>query len=67
MPEGPETRRMADGLSKAIKKKDLISYQFLHPSLDNLNKLKGIKVIDVSSLGKTIITRLNIGKSIIDA
>jgi len=64
MPEGPETRRMADGLSKAIKKKDLISYQFLHPSLDNLNKLKGIKVIDVSSLGKTIITRLNIGKSI---
>ena len=64
MPEGPETRRMADGLSKAIKKKDLISYQFLHPNIDTLNDLKGIKVIDVSSLGKTIITRLNIGKSI---
>jgi len=64
MPEGPETRRMADGLSKAVKKKDLISYQFLHPNIDTLNNLKGIKIIDISSLGKTIITRLNIGKSI---
>ena len=41
MPEGPETRRMADGLSKAIKKKDLISYQFLHPNIDNINNLNG--------------------------
>ena len=64
MPEGPETRRMADGLSKAVKNKDLISYQFLHPNIDTLNNLKDIKIVDISSLGKTIITRLNIGKSI---
>ena len=65
MPEGPETRSMADGLSKAIKKQNLISYQFLHPNIVQLNKLKGLKIIDIFSLGKTIITRLNIGKSII--
>ena len=36
MPEGPETKRMADSLSKAIKKKKIVSAQFLYPTIHNL-------------------------------
>ena len=65
MPEGPETRRMADSISKALVGKKIESYQFLH---DNLNKstIGSFSHLDkVFSLGKALICRLNNGKSII--
>ena len=65
MPEGPETKRMADSLSKAIKKKKIVSAKFLYPTVQALNSLKDISVLDVLAKGKSIIIRLSIGKSII--
>ena len=65
MPEGPETRRMADSISKALVGKKIESYQFHH---DNLNKstIGSFSHLDkVFSLGKALICRLNNGKSII--
>ena len=65
MPEGPEIKRMADSLSKAIKNKKIVSAQFLFPTIRILNSLQNISVLDVFSKGKSIIIRLDIGKSII--
>ena len=37
MPEGPETKRMADDISRTVKQKEISSLKFLHPSLKSLN------------------------------
>ena len=65
MPEGPEIKRMADSLSKTIKKKKIVSAQFLYPTIHTLNGLKDISVVDVLAKGKTIIIRLGNQNSII--
>ena len=65
MPEGPETRRMADSLSRVVKKKKITSSKFLHSALDSLNKDSSILIDDVTSVGKSIIIRLSTGYSII--
>ena len=51
MPEGPETKRMADDLSRAVKQKEISSLKFLHPSLKSLHAKKGILVDEVTSVG----------------
>ena len=65
MPEGPETRRMADSLSRVVKRKKITSSKFLHPAVDSLNGDSTILVDDVTSVGKSIIIRLSTGYSII--
>ena len=65
MPEGPETKRMADDISRTVKQKEISSLKFLHPSLKSLSSKKGILVDDVTSAGKSIIIRLNTGQSIV--
>ena len=40
MPEGPETKRMADDISRTVKQKEISSLKFLHPSLKSLNSKK---------------------------
>ena len=65
MPEGPETKRMADYISRTVKQKEISSLKFFHPSLKCLNSQKGILVNDVTSAGKSIIIRLNTGQSIV--
>ena len=65
MPEGPETRRMADSLSRVVKRKKITSSKFLHPAIDSLNSNSTILVDDVTSVGKSIIIRLSTGYSII--
>ena len=65
MPEGPETKRMADDISRTVKQKEISSLKFLHPSLKSLNSKKGILVDDVTSAGKSIIIRLSTGQSIV--
>ena len=65
MPEGPETKRMADDISRTVKQKEISSLKFLHPSLIELNSKKGILIDDVTSAGKSIIIRLNTGQSIV--
>tara|TARA_S200000501_G_scaffold147655_1_gene139334 strand:- start:325 stop:1140 length:816 start_codon:yes stop_codon:yes gene_type:complete len=65
MPEGPETKRMADSLSKTIKEKEIVSANFLYPTVRSLNNVKNLFVSDVTSLGKSIIIRLSSNQSII--
>ena len=65
MPEGPETHRMADNIRKSLKKKEILSFRFQHESLTPLTRLKEILIIDVFSLGKAIIIRIQGGISII--
>ena len=65
MPEGPETKRMADDISRTVKQKEISSLKFLHPSLKVLNNKKEIRIDDVLSVGKSIIIRLNTGQSIV--
>ena len=65
MPEGPETKRMADDISRIVKRKKISSAKFLHPALEGLNNTKNISIDDVISLGKSIIIRLSTGQSII--
>ena len=65
MPEGPETKRMADDISRTVKQKEISSLKFLHPSLKDLKSKKGILIDDVASVGKSIIIRLNTGQSIV--
>ena len=55
MPEGPETKRMADDISRTVKQKEISSLKFLHPSLKSLNSKKGILINAVTSAGKSII------------
>ena len=65
MPEGPETRRMADGISRSLANKEITSFKFLHPSLEPLNRLETISILEVTSMGKAVVIRLNNGLSII--
>ena len=65
MPEGPETRRMADSISTALINKKIISFSFFHEQLDPLKALSNISVFDALSKGKAIIIRINGGLSII--
>ena len=65
MPEGPETKRMADDISRTVKKKKISSAQFLHPAIEVLNNSDDLLVTDVFSKGKSIIIRLNTGQSIV--
>ena len=65
MPEGPETKRMADSLSRTIKNKIIVSANFLHPTIHTLNSLQDFSVVNVLSKGKSIIIRLSTGQSII--
>ena len=65
MPEGPETKRMSDLISKSLVGKDIISYTFFHEQLLDLNMMKDISVLNALSRGKAIIIRINDGLSII--
>ena len=65
MPEGPETRRMADGISRSLVNKKITSFKFLHPSLEPLNRLETISILEATSMGKAVVIRLNNGLSII--
>tara|TARA_B100001057_G_scaffold102258_1_gene99488 strand:- start:591 stop:1406 length:816 start_codon:yes stop_codon:yes gene_type:complete len=65
MPEGPETKRMADDISRTVKKKKISSAQFLHPAIEVLNNRNDLLITDVFSKGKSIIIRLNTGQSIV--
>ena len=65
MPEGPETRNMADGISKSLKDKEILSFKFLYKTLVPLSDVSSFRIIDVSSKGKAIVLGLNNGLSII--
>ena len=65
MPEGPETKTMADGISKALIGKEISSYKFLYKTLYPLRTLKSFNVTNVMSRGKAIIISLNNNFSII--
>ena len=65
MPEGPETRRMADRIRKSLIGKDILHFHFNHEALADLKKVEKIQVVDALSRGKAIIIRLHNGKSII--
>jgi len=65
VPEGPETRRMADSISTALIDKKIISFSFFHEQLDSLKALSKVSVFDALSKGKAIIIRINGGLSII--
>lgn len=65
MPEGPETRRMVDGISRSLVNKKIDYFKFSHPAVNSLNKLSNILIKDVLSKGKAVIIRLDNGKSII--
>ena len=64
MPEGPETKRMADQIKSALVGKKILKTTFLHHSLSKLDN-KNIIVKDVLSKGKAILIRLNRNKTII--
>lgn len=64
MPEGPETKRMVDTISRDLVDKKIISIKFYHKSLDAL-PVSGLNVIKVISKGKAVVIRLNNEYSII--
>ena len=55
MPEGPETRNMADGISKSLKEKEILSFRFLYKTLAPLADLHSFNIINVFSRGKPVI------------
>lgn len=64
MPEGPEIRRAADLLVKAIKLKPLINVWFAFPQLQVYQSLlTGQKVIDIETRGKALLTHFSNGLS----
>ena len=65
MPEGPETKRMVDAISKSLVGKEIISHRFFHEELLHLNSKSQITIIDALSKSKAIILRLDDGYSII--
>ena len=65
MPEGPETRRMSDKISKTLKGKKILRFKFRHRSLIQLKNLEKIIIIEALSKGKAVIIRLDNGFSII--
>ena len=38
MPEGPETKRMVDGISRSLVNKKIEYFKFSHPAVNTLNK-----------------------------
>ena len=65
MPEGPETRRMSDKISKTLKGKKILRFKLRHRSLIQLKNLEKIIIIEALSKGKAVIIRLDNGFSII--
>ena len=65
MPEGPETKRMADAIGKALIGKKIESHRLLHQNLQTLRIDDSTEIVDVLSLGKALICRLNNDQSII--
>ena len=65
MPEGPETKNMADGISKALIGRKILSFKFLYKSLLPLSNLKSFSITHVTSKGKAIIIELDNKFSII--
>ena len=65
MPEGPETRRMSDKISKTLKGKKILRFKFRHRTLIQLKNLEKIIIIEALSKGKAVIIRLDNGFSII--
>ena len=65
MPEGPETKRMADILFKNLVGFEIINSQLLHPDLKKIKNDSNLIIKDVFSRGKAIIIRLENGQSII--
>ena len=64
MPEGPETKRMVDTISRDLVDKKIISIKFYHESLNAL-PTSDLTVIEVISKGKAVVIRLNNEYSII--
>ena len=65
MPEGHETRRMAEGIARSLVNKNIIEFKFNHDSLTPIQDLDFISIIKVFSRGKAIVIRLDNGLSII--
>jgi len=65
LPEGPETKRMADILFKNLVGFEIINSQLLHPDLKKIKNDSNLIIKDVFSRGKAIIIRLENGQSII--
>ena len=65
MPEGPETKRVVDAISKSLVGKKIISHRFFHEELLHLNSKSQLTIIDALSKSKAIILRLDDGYSII--
>ena len=65
MPEGPETHRMADRIYKSLVGKKILQFKFQHESISKLNNLEEVYIIDVLSIGKAVVLRLENGLSII--
>lgn len=65
MPEGPETHRMADRIYKSLVGKKILKFKFQHDSISKLNNLEEVYIVDVLSIGKAVVLRLENGLSII--
>jgi endonuclease-8 len=64
MPEGPEIRRAADLLIKAIRLKPLTNVWFSFPQLKRYQAaLTGEKIIDIETRGKALLTHFSNGLS----
>ena len=58
MPEGPETKRMVDAISKSLVGKEVISHRFFHKELLHLNSKKQITIIDGKLTKRQAITAI---------
>ena len=65
MPEGPETKRMADSIGRALIGKEIESVQFLHENLQSLSLNSFSSILDINSRGKAVVCQLDNGQSII--
>ena len=65
MPEGPETRRMADGIARSLVNKNIIEFKFNHDSLTPIQDLRFYFYHKSIFKGKAIVIRLDNGLSII--
>lgn len=62
MPEGPEIRRAADRLAKAVAGRPLVRVQFAFPALKRFEAaLAGRRIISITARGKAMLTRFEHG------
>ena len=65
MPEGPEIKRVADRLSKALVGNSIDIIRFLYPSISKAEQtVHGSKVSSVNSIGKALLINFDNGHSL---